>query len=334
LAAENVNALVVGFGTGNAALRAPYIGYDPNSDFNSGVGISNYNALQFSINKRLSHGLQVTGSYTYSHTLDEQSGLGLFYNGNDPNNPRSSYGSSDFDRTHVFTLSYHYDLPTIANAHGWLKHAVNGWGINGVTVLQSGQPYSVIDYSGGVGGIYWGGGQDLTTNPIVPVGGVGATSNKPLLQGTTGINGLNPVLNAAAFGPPPAFAPGTNGVPACDSSSGVPVCDIFENGYTSGGRNIFRGPFQNRFDFGAVKNFTLSERFALRYDVNAFNIFNHPSFDIPNNTVFFNAFCNPPGPDFSCSSLGYAIPPIGHLRVLSHTIGSPRFIQMALHLTF
>ena len=51
-----------------------------------------------------------------------------------------------------------------------------------LTVLQSGQPYSVIDYSGGVGGIYWGGGQDLTTNPIVPVGGVGATSNKPLLQ--------------------------------------------------------------------------------------------------------------------------------------------------------
>jgi hypothetical protein len=112
------------------------------------------------------------------------------------------------------------------------------------------------------------------------------------------------------------------------------VCDTFENGYASGGRNIFRGPFQNRFDFGASKNFTISERFALRYDVNAFNIFNHPSFDIPNNNVDFNAFCNPPSPSFSCSSVGYAIPPIGHLGQLSHTIGSPRFIQMALHLTF
>jgi hypothetical protein len=338
LGAENVNALVVGVGTGNAALRAPYIGYDPNSDFNSGVGVSTYNALQVSVNKRLSRGLQVTGSYTYSHTLDEQSGLGLFYNGNDPNNPHSSYGNSDFDRTHIFTVSYHYDLPTIAGAHGWVKHVVNGWGINGVTVLQSGQPYSVIDYSGGVGGIYWGGGQDLTTNPIVPVGGVGATSNQPRLQGTTGINGLKPVLNAAAFGPVPAMAPSTPGnptpVPPCDSSSGTTVCDTFENGYTSGGRNIFRGPFQNRFDFGAFKNFTLSERFALRYDVNAFNIFNHPSFDIPNNSVDFNAFCNPPSPSFSCSSIGYAIPPIGHLGVLAHTVGSPRFIQMALHLTF
>ena len=113
--------LVVGAGTGNAALRAPYLGYDPNSDFNRAVGISNYNALQASVNKRLSHGLQVTASYTFSHTLDEQSGLGLFYNGNDPNNPRSSYGNSDFDRTHVFTFSYHYDLPTIARAHGIVR---------------------------------------------------------------------------------------------------------------------------------------------------------------------------------------------------------------------
>jgi Carboxypeptidase regulatory-like domain len=332
LAAENVNALVVGFGTGNAALRAPYIGYDPNSDFNRTVGISNYDALQLNVSKRLSHGLQITASYTYSHTLDEQSGLGLFYNGNDPNNPRSSYGNSDFDRTHVFTLSYHYELPTMAAPHGWLSQVVNGWGLNGITVLQSGQPYSVIDYSGGVGGIYWGGGQDLVTNPIVPVGGVGATAANPILQGTTGIDGTKPVLNPNAFGPVPAFAPGTHGVPPCDPGTGV--CDTFENGYTSGGRNIFRGPFQNRWDLGAFKNFKFGERFQLKYDVNAFNIFNHPSFDIPNNNVDFNAFCNPPGPDFSCSSVGYARPPIGRLGTLAHTIGSPRFIQMALHLTF
>ncbi|MGB8061448.1 MAG: TonB-dependent receptor [Candidatus Sulfotelmatobacter sp.] len=334
LAAENVNALVAGYGTGNAPLRVPYIGFDPNSDFNSTVGMSNYDALQFNVSKRLSRGLQITGSYTYSHTLDEQSALGLFYSGNDPNNPRSAYGNSDFDRTHVLTVNYHYDLPKMAGSNGWLRQVVNGWGLNGLIVLQSGQPYSVIDYSGGVGGIYWGGGQDEATNPIVPVGGVGATATNPRLQGTTGINGQKPVLNPAAFGPVPAFAPGTNGVPACDSSSGTPVCDTFENGYTSGQRNIFRGPFQNRWDLGAFKEFKLTERFDLRYDVNAFNIFNHPSFDIPNNSVDFNAFCNPPSPSYSCSTVGYAIPPLGHLGELTHTIGSPRFIQMALHLTF
>jgi hypothetical protein len=141
------------------------------------------------------------------------------------------------------------------------------------------------------------------------------------------------VLNAAAFGIPTPFAPGTNGVPPCDPSSGA--CDTFENGYAAGGRNIFRSPFQARFDFGLFKNFKLTERVALRYDVNAFNIFNHPSFDVPSNDVRFNpGFCNPPAPDFNCSSAGYAFPPFGHLGELQHTLGSPRFLQMALHLTF
>jgi hypothetical protein len=73
----------------------------------------------------------------------------------------------------------------------------------------------------------------------------------------------------------------------------------------------------------------------LRYDVNAFNIFNHPSFDIPSNDVEFNpGFCNPPSPNSSCSGEGYSFPPSGHLGELRNTIGSPRFIQMALHLTF
>ncbi len=54
----------------------------------------------------MSHGIQVGASYTYSHALDEQSGLGLFYNGNNPLNLRSGYGSADFDRTHVINFNY------------------------------------------------------------------------------------------------------------------------------------------------------------------------------------------------------------------------------------
>jgi hypothetical protein len=329
---ENIFTLVDGFATGNAALRAPYLGYDPNSVFTRTVGESNYDALQVNVNKRISHGLQITGSYTYSHTLDEQSGLGLFFSGNDPNNPHSSYGTSDFDRTHVFTVQYHYEFPTSANASGWLKQIVNGWGINGLTVYQSGQPYSVIDFSGGAGSIYWGGGQDAITNPIVPVGGLGSTSANPILQGTTGVNGNKPVLNAAAFGIPPIIPPGTDGVPAGD---------FYETGYASGGRNIFRSPFQERYDFGVFKNFKLKEGISLRYDVTAFNIFNHPSFDIPSNDVEFNPFfSNPPTYGFSgfpaCvpSTGAYTCPPSGNLGVLQHTIGSSRFMQMALHLEF
>ena len=348
VSAENLQTLVVGFGAGNTALRVPFIGYDPNSDFNEAVGISNYNALQLNVNKRFSHGLLITGSYTWSHTLDEQSGLGLFFTGNDPTNVRSSYATSDYDRTHVFTAAYLYQFPTIPDATGWKKHAINGWGISGITTLQSGQPYSVNDFSGAVAGIFYQ-GQNFITNPLVPVGGLGSTSNKPLLQGTTGINANNPVLNPNAFGPPIPFAPGTNGVPPCDPVTGA--CDNFETGFaTVNQRNIFRGPFQNRFDFSVFKEFKLTEQFTLRYDAQVFNIFNHPSFDIPDNNVSFAPnFQNPPiyGPlsmstnpnilkQTPCDPTtgAFACPPQGRLGFIQHTIGSPRFIQMALHLTF
>jgi hypothetical protein len=344
-----IQTLVAGFNSGNAALRAPFIGYDPNSVSYQGRGTSNYDALQVGVNKRMSHGLLITASYTYSHTLDEQSGLGLFFTGNDPNNLATAYGNSDYDRTHVFSISYLYQFPSVSTGSGWLKQVANGWGLNGVTTLQSGQPYSVNDYSGGAASIFWGGGNDNITNPIVPVGGAGSTTTNPILQGTTGINALKPVLNPAAFGPPTPYLPGQNGVPPCDPNTGA--CDRFETGYATGGRNIFRGPFQSRFDFGVFKQFKLTERFSLKYDAQFFNIFNHPSFDVPNNSIqFVTNFENPPiyGPSSgttACVPLppdvnigpgdgAFLCPPKGHLGVIQHTIGSPRFIQMALHLTF
>ena len=348
-----IQTLVDGFPTGNAALRAPFIGYDPNSTSYRASGISNYNALQLGLNKRMSRGLLITASYTYSHTLDEQSALGLFFTGNDPNRLRSAYGNSDFDRRHVFSVSYLYQFPKLSRASGWLSPVVNGWGLSGVTTLESGQPYSVYDFSGGPASIYWGGGNDAITNPIVPVGGAGSTTSNPIAQGTTGIDAHKPVLNALAFGPPQPYAPGSNGVPPCDPSSGA--CDYFETGYANGGRNIFRGPFQNRFDFGVFKEFKLSERFSLKYDAQFFNIFNHSSFDVPNNNVqFVTQFRNPPiygpassatgepapciplptGPNIPAGAGAFQCPPSGHLGIIQHTIGSPRFIQMALHLTF
>jgi len=355
VAVESLSTIVAGFGQGNIDLRVPFTGYEANSDFNEAVGVSSYHALQVGVTKRLSHGLLVTGSYTWSHTLDEQSALGLFYNGNDPLNPRSAYGNSDFDRTHVFIISYQYTFPTLSHPSAFVKHMVNGWGIGGITVLQSGQPYSVIDFSGSVGSIFWG-TQDFITNPIVPVGGLGSQKVSPFLQGTTGVNAGKPVLNALAFGPAVPFAPGTNGVPPCDPVTGA--CDNFENGYGAGGRNIFRGPFQSRFDFSVFKNFKLTERFHLKYDAQFFNIFNHPSFDTPNNNVrFAPGFPNPPafpaknscgpsnlvfdsGGNLSPPTPGgapagaFQCPPSGQLGVILHTVGSPRFIQMALHLTF
>ncbi len=301
---------------GNAEVRVPYIGYDMNSVLYKAEGISNYNALQLQARKRLSIGLQLTASYTWSHALDEQSGLGLFFTGNNPLNPKSNYASADFDQTHVFLINYAYTIPRLTSDKT-LGQFINGWTIGGQTVAQSGQPYSVYDYSGSVAGLFYG-TYDEITNPIVPLK-PGVTVQQAELQGTLGVNAGKPVLNANDF-LPQFVAPGTDGVPPCDATG----CDLYESVYGTTGRNTFRGPFQVRFDMSLSKEFTLNERVRLRFNASAFNIFNHADFDTPNNdVVFFPYYEGPP-----------VIPPQGSLGIIQHTIGSSRFLQLALHLTF
>ncbi len=150
-----------------------------------------------------------------------------------------------------------------------------------------------------------------------------------------------PFSTARRFGIP-LLQPGQNGVPPCDPVS--KVCDVYETNFGPASRNIFVSPFQSRVDMGVFKNFKINERFNLKFDVQAFNIFNHPSFDTPNNNVEFNPFFeNPPqyGAPFpvngqtNCAAPdAYVCPPSGKLGLIQHTIGSPRFLQMALHLTF
>lgn len=321
------------FSDGNTALRVPFVGFNPNSDFNEAEGVSHYNALQLNINKRMKYGLQLTGSYTWSHALDEGSGLQLFYNGNNPLVPRSAYGNAGFDRTHVFVLNYLYTIPTITRFNsGLTNQLLNGWGIGGITVLESGQPFSVVDFSGSVGNIFFS-ADDFITNPILPIA-PGKTVKQVQLQTTTGVNAANPYFDATAF-TIPFLAPGQSGVPPCGPGvdfTGAPdgqvVCDNLETSYGNTGRNVFRGPFQTRFDFNVFKNFKLTERFRLRYDAQFFNVFNHPSFDDPNNNVSLNN-CFSPNP---C----YQNPPAASqgIGLIQGTIGSSRFIQMALHLTF
>jgi len=302
--------------SGNAPVRVPYIGYDMNSVLYKAEGISNYDALQLQVRKRLSNGLQFTASYTWSHALDEQSGLGLFYTGNNPLDPMGSYASADFDQTHVFLINYSYTLPKLTSNKS-LGYVVNGWTIGGQTVAQSGQPYSVYDYSGSVGSLYFG-TDDEITNPIVPLA-PGVTSKQAQLQGTTGVNAGKPVLNASDFAPQ-FVPPGQDGVPPCDSSG----CDNYESLYGTSGRNLFRAPFGVRFDMTLGKEFQIGDRYRLRFNFDAFNVFNHPNFDAPNNDVVFFAGYEPPP----------VYPPEGSLGMIQHTIGSPRFLQMDLHLSF
>ena len=126
----------------------------------------------------------------------------------------------------------------------------------------------------------------------------------------------------------PSLAPGTDGVPPCETVTGYSVCDNYETGYGTTGRNIFREPFQTRFDFSVFKNFKLTERFNLKFEADAFNLFNHPSLDAPYSDFTLNP-CYNPVPCYTTTPPSYE----GY-GAIDGTIGSNRFMQFALHLTF
>lgn len=312
---------------GNTSLRSPYVGFNPNADLWTANGISYYNALQAGLTKRMSHGLQITASYTYSRSLDEGSGLGagLFFNGNDPLNPRTSYAPSDFDRPHVFTISYLYQFPSMKNAARWVDSLVNGWGITGITVAQSGEPFSIIDFSGTAAGVYYS-ADDFVTNPILPLAsGISVSQAVNTSNRTNGQPYVNPNDFAVPF-----LQPGQDGVPPCQTVSGTQVCDTQETGFGNNGRNIYRAPFQTRFDFSIFKNFKLSERFSLKFEADAFNLFNHPNVDAPNTDFALNGCFNP----VPCYNTTPNPPNSQGWGIINGTVGSPRFLQLQMHLTF
>ncbi len=335
---------------GNTDLRVPYIGYSVNSVAYRAAGSAAYDALQAQIQKRMSHGVQFGVSYTWSHSLDEQSGLGLYYNGSNPLDLRSGYGNSDFDRTNVTTFNYVWQIPNFIHANNIVAKAVNGFAIEGITVFQSGQAYSIEDYSGAVASQYYS-SFDGITNPIIPLApGVRPSQALTGHSGAFQDSGGNaiPALNANAF-VIPFVNPGQNGVPACGHSAiGYPVCDVFETTFGGDGqRNIFRQSFQKRADVSVVKLFQITERVSAQYRLDLFNISNTPSFDIPNNSISTAFNVNPQNVYDSTKSTivnrqsvyhiqdnGTNVSAANGLGVVQQTIGSPRLIQMSLRLNF
>jgi Carboxypeptidase regulatory-like domain/TonB dependent receptor-like, beta-barrel len=332
------NQYLANYEGGNVDLRVPYIGYAAESIDYVAAGIDDYNALQFHLDKRMSRNFQIGASYTWSHALDEQSGLGLFYNGNNPLDLRSAYGSADFDRTHVIDFNYVLRLPRFGSTSTFTGKVINGWSLEGKTVLQSGQPYSIIDFSGAVGSIYYS-TADGITNPIVPL--ANGCTPKTAVTGASGAwtpGGGKPALKPECFTLPVLPAGGLNGA--------IPSNDPYETGFTTGQRNIFRQAFQKRADASLVKETSFGkERYSLKYTFEVYNLTNTSSFDIPGNEVSQNQYYNafpatgqdtlPTGCDASGnqSNSSFFNCPSG-LGIVTHTIGSPRQIQMSLHFDF
>ncbi len=282
---------------GNIDLRVPYVGYSPNAALFKAAGISEFNAFEFHAQKRLTNYTSFTVSYTYSHALDEQSDIGLFFTGDNPNNLRDSYAKADFDRTHVLNFAYVFQLPKMARDSSLLGKFTNGWQLVGITRLQSGQPFSLYEFDGAVGSIYFGNFPSLT-NPVIGI--KNGANPKSALTGHPGTQLTAVTQTPSATGGAPAvsyqyvpyidptqlqvnsLAPGQKGVPACTNNE---PCDIFENDFTPGQRNIFRQGFQKDADASLQKITRFNDRFSARYTFDVYNLSNSFSPDVPNNSA-------------------------------------------------
>jgi hypothetical protein len=261
---------------------------------------AHYNALQTTVSRRWSHGY-FQAAYTWSRSTDVNSSGNTALNTafNDESNLRDGYGPSDFDRTHRFVVSYRYDLPFQTSGTGWKRTAFGDWAISGITVIQSGTPFTVLDSSSGTAFLAPGYTTTLTGNLAA-----GGSIPKGYTGGGIGNELANGFLNPANFSPAPLLSP---------AQGGDGTVTVFGNL----GRNTFRGPYQQNWDFSLQKNFRLTERFNLRFATDFFNIWNHANFANPSiNDV---------------ETIGGPNSPFG--KIFS-TVGTPRLIQFSLRLAF
>jgi hypothetical protein len=265
---------------GNVDFRTPYVGYNPNAVLFENIGVSAYDALQTHVEKRLSHHFQTGVSYTWSHALDEQSDIGLFFTGDNPANLRQSYSSSDFDRTHVTSANFMVTLPNAVKQHSLLSYASNDWSLTGIGILQSGEPYALQEFYGAVGAVYLGNNAALL-NPILPVKDPAhvkshLTGNPGSFRGTGGsyIPTIDPSQIDINY-----LAPGTKGVPV---ATGTDPQDVYETDFAPGNqRNIFRQAMQKRLDLSFRKEFKVGDKIGMQFALNLYNVTNTTSLDIP-----------------------------------------------------
>ncbi len=249
----------------NQLLRAypHFTSFGPNF---VGEGNSTYHALQVSLQKRLSHGLLSTFSYTFSKNLGDVNMLttSFFDAGQNPGYQnefdrsldRSVLGS---DFPHRLVWSAVYELPfgrgrsIGTDMPGWVSAIVGGWQTNAIYTYQSGQALNF-----GVSGAPAYAGNRASFAGAASVQTEGSITDR--LGGASGGSGY---LNAAAFRVPRSFEFGD-----------TPRLD---------GRN--RGPASTNLDFSLIKNFFFKEGVKLQLRGEAFNVTNTPVFGLPNTTV-------------------------------------------------
>ena len=297
LQAQGLSCQIVDSTVENASARSPYIGiapgdfedFAPNSD-------SHYSALQATVAHRFGKGLYFQSAYTYSKSIDDVSTASVAFltRVNDQNNARASRGLSDFDRRQRWVTSGVYSLPFFAHSDGATRVALGGWEASGVLILQSGAPFTIYDPAGG------------TAYALASTPSSTATFNSGFSCANAASSGsiqsrLANWVNPAAYQPDPLAT-------LSDGTSSDATL------YGNTPRNCIIGPPQKNVDFTLGKTFKLGERQNLRFRTDFFNLFNHPSFQIPAAT--------------SVSAQGGGSAPI------TSTVGTPRLIQFSLKYSF
>jgi hypothetical protein len=238
---RNINQLLPGTVQANPGVNhnilRPYhgmgiIGIAENS------GVSQYNGLQMSLERRFSTGLQFGVAYTLSKATDNSSDLTDTLP--DAYNDRDYMGTSDLDRRHVLIVNYIYEIPFLQGSRTWMHRALGNWEISGINQYQSGAPFSV-------------------RNPT-DVAGVGAGSGNQFwdLVGDSSVE-RTPFTNSAVWFNKAAFAR-----PAAGTFGKQP-------------RNLLTNPSFWNWDVGVRKNIPTTERQRLQMRFEFFNILNHPN---------------------------------------------------------
>ncbi len=105
--------------------------------------IANYESMSAIFRQRLTHGLQMLASYTWSHTLDVSTDSNGGGTPMIPYNWRDDYGNSNWDIRHRFVASFVYDIPFFSVSNPVLKGAFTQWQGNGIVTIQTGTPFNV-----------------------------------------------------------------------------------------------------------------------------------------------------------------------------------------------
>jgi hypothetical protein len=250
---------------------------------NTNDGHSNYNSLQASLTKRVSHGLSFIAGYTFAHGLDTGTLNRTGYLPQDSTNPGAEYGNSDFDIRHRFTFTVTYNIPGISG----FGQLLEGWKLNSIINYQTAQPWQANDFGNDFRGGDFTDRWNITGSPsafrsgpnsIIYCTDAGAQG----CQQTSGVSGDTRFFSGATMWAQctavddPTRAVSNLGSAGCFVSGNSVITPPDTGTFGNIGRNIFRDSGFKNVDFSVFKTFTYKERYSAQFRVEIFNLFNHP----------------------------------------------------------